>query len=113
MLGRGEPGVYNLAADGLLTMSDLADALGWYSIPVPELGRRRRRGDRRAPPVPPTRGGLAQRVPLTRCVMDTTKARRELRWRPRYDARETLDQMVAAAREALPGLQPGSARYST
>ena len=33
----GEPGVYNLAGDGQLTMSDLADALGWYAVSIPEL----------------------------------------------------------------------------
>ena len=37
VLGHGEPGVYNLAGDGTLTLADLADALGWYSIPVPDL----------------------------------------------------------------------------
>jgi nucleoside-diphosphate-sugar epimerase len=30
--------------------------------------------------------------------MDTTKARRVLRWRPRHDAAETLREMVDAAR---------------
>jgi UDP-glucose 4-epimerase len=34
----------------------------------------------------------------TPVLMDTTKARRELRWRPRHDARETLRPMVDAAR---------------
>ena len=33
--GIGEPGPYNLAGGGLLTMRDVADALGWYSVPVP------------------------------------------------------------------------------
>ena len=33
--GVGEPGPYNLAASGKLT-ADLADALGWYSVPFPE-----------------------------------------------------------------------------
>ena len=37
VLGRGEPGVYNLAGRGELTVADLADALGWYSVPIPEL----------------------------------------------------------------------------
>ncbi len=37
VLGRGEPGVYNLAGAGTITMSDLAAALGWYSVPVPDL----------------------------------------------------------------------------
>jgi UDP-glucose 4-epimerase len=31
-------------------------------------------------------------------LMNTTKARRQLRWRPRHDARETLQSMVDAAR---------------
>jgi nucleoside-diphosphate-sugar epimerase len=35
--GKGEPGPYNLAGGGTLQMSDLADALGWYSVPVPEV----------------------------------------------------------------------------
>jgi nucleoside-diphosphate-sugar epimerase len=30
--------------------------------------------------------------------MDTAKARRELHWRPRHDAAETLQAMVEAAR---------------
>ncbi len=37
MLGRGEPGRYNLAGPGTATMGDVADALGYYSIPVPDL----------------------------------------------------------------------------
>ncbi len=36
-LGRGAPGVYNLAGPGRLTVAELARELGWYSIPVPEL----------------------------------------------------------------------------
>ena len=31
------PGVYNLAGPGQLTVKQLAEELGWYSIPVPEL----------------------------------------------------------------------------
>jgi len=103
VLGRGSPGVYNLAADDLLTMSDLADALGWYAIPVPELGvDAAAEITSRIPFLPPEAAWInAFRSPV---VMDTAKAKRELRWRPRYDARQTLDQMVAGAREALPGL---------
>ena len=37
----------------------------------------------------------AFRVPV---LMDTTKARRKLRWRPKHDALETLRGMVDAAR---------------
>jgi nucleoside-diphosphate-sugar epimerase len=96
--GRGSPGVYNLAGDGRLTMSDLADALGWYSIPVPELGAAAAAElTARLPFMPPEAAWLqAFRVPV---LMDTAKAKRELKWRPRYTSRDTLDWMVAAARE--------------
>src|SRR5829696_7086178 len=37
VLGRGDPGVYNLAGEGTVTMADLASELGWYAIPMPDL----------------------------------------------------------------------------
>jgi nucleoside-diphosphate-sugar epimerase len=96
--GRGSPGVYNLAGDGRLTMGDLADALGWYSIPVPELGATAAAElTARLPFMPPEAAWLqAFRVPV---LMDTAKAKRELKWRPKYTSRDTLDWMVAAARD--------------
>jgi nucleoside-diphosphate-sugar epimerase len=98
VLGRGEPGAYNLAGAGKLTVSALARELGWYSIPVPEL----------------TVGAIADivgrlgflpaqaqwvsafREPM---MMDTGKARRELHWRPKHDALETLRETITATRE--------------
>jgi UDP-glucose 4-epimerase len=97
VLGRGQPGVYNLAASGTLTMSDLADALGWYSVPVPEIAvGAAAELVARLPFVP----SEAQWIESVRrpVLMDTAKARRVLRWRPRHDARETLQAMVDAAR---------------
>jgi UDP-glucose 4-epimerase len=96
--GRGSPGVYNLAGDGRVNMGDLADALGWYSIPVPELGAvAAAELTARLPFMPPEAAWLqAFRVPV---LMDTAKAKRELKWRPKYTSRDTLDWMVAAARE--------------
>src|SRR3954471_14635260 len=35
--GRGEPGIYNLAGEGTIQVSDIASALGWYSVPIPGL----------------------------------------------------------------------------
>jgi UDP-glucose 4-epimerase len=97
VLGHGEPGVYNLAGPGELTMSDVAAALGWYSVPLPaaaldgaaELVAR-------LPMVP----AQAQWIESLRepVLMDTAKARRELGWEPRHSAHETLEQMVQAAR---------------
>ena len=99
VLGRGRPGVYNLAGPGTLTMRTLAEDLGWYAIPVPELAvdaAAELAG--RLPFVPEKAQWInALRVPV---LMDTAKAERELRWRPRYGARETLRATIAEARVA-------------
>ena len=95
-LGSGRPGVYNLAGPGTLTMRDLAADLGWYAVPVPELAVDAAAELARLPFVPQkTQWINALRVPV---VMDTAKAQRELRWRPRYGARETLRATIAQAR---------------
>jgi UDP-glucose 4-epimerase len=97
VLGRGPAGVFNLAGAGTLTLSDLADALGWYSVPLPEIALdAAAEVVARLPFVP----AEAQWIETFRepVVMDTAKARRELRWRPRHSARETLQAMVDAAR---------------
>jgi UDP-glucose 4-epimerase len=95
--GVGEPGPYNLAGDGLLTIGDVADALGWYSVPVPK-------------PVVEATAKVVTRMPLVPdsvawihsvkkpVLMKTDRARRLLRWRPRHTSRETLHEMVAAHR---------------
>ena len=97
VLGRGEPGVYNLAGPGELTMSDLASALGWYSVPMPEIAMDAAAELVARLPFVPAEAQWIEAV-RTPVLMDTAKARRELRWRPRHDARETLQQMVDAAR---------------
>ena len=97
VLGRGAPGVYNLAGPGQLTVAGLARELGWYSIPVPELAV-----DAAAEMV--ARLGLlpaqAQWIAALRepVIMDATKARRELGWRPKHDALQTLRETIATAR---------------
>jgi UDP-glucose 4-epimerase len=97
VLGRGTPGAYNLAGSGEITFGDVAEALGWYTLPVPELaGQAAAEIVARAPFMPPALQWLhAVRVPV---LMDTAKARRELRWRPRHRTRETLAETVLAAR---------------
>jgi nucleoside-diphosphate-sugar epimerase len=97
VVGRGRPGVYNLAASGELTVSQLADELGWYSIPVPELAV-----DAVAEMV--SRLGFlpaqAQWIAAFRepVIMSAAKARKELGWRPRHDALETLRETIRATR---------------
>jgi UDP-glucose 4-epimerase len=97
--GRGEPGIYNLAGPGLVTMSDLARELGWYSLPIPDLAvDAAAELVARLPFVP----AEAQWIESLRhpVLMDTGRARKLLRWRPAHDAAETLALMVEAARSA-------------
>jgi UDP-glucose 4-epimerase len=97
VLGRGTAGVYNLAGPGEMTMRLLADELGWYTIPMPELA---------LDVVAELVGRLsflpaqAQWVAAFRepVIMDTRKAHRELGWRPRHNALDTLRETIAAAR---------------
>lgn len=96
--GAGPPGTYNLAGPGTLTVSELARALGWWSIPLPK-GLVGSLDDvlKRLPGLPAEFAWLtAFRVPV---VMDTSKARDELGWEPRFDAAETLAEMIHGARE--------------
>jgi nucleoside-diphosphate-sugar epimerase len=96
VLGRGAPGAYNLAGPGEIRMRDLAAALGLRSIPVPHLAvEAASQAVARAPFMPAEAAWIeAARRPV---LMDTAKARRELRWRPRHDAHDTLRQTVEAA----------------
>jgi UDP-glucose 4-epimerase len=95
--GAGSPGIYNLAGPGELRTRDLARALGWHSVPVPRAAVALAGTAAGLPLVPAQAQWVnALRVPV---LMDTARARRELRWRPRHDAPSTLAAMVAAGRE--------------
>jgi UDP-glucose 4-epimerase len=95
--GLGDPGPYNLAGSGTLTMSNVADALGWYSVPVPK-------------PLLDATAEVATRLPLMPeavawihsvrkpVLMKTDRAKTKLRWRPKHSARATLKEMAEAQR---------------
>jgi UDP-glucose 4-epimerase len=95
VLGRGEPGAYNLAAPGEITMGDLADAVGYRTVPMPRVAVDiAAEAVARMPFLPEEASWVeALRRPL---LMDTSKARRLLRWRPRHDALQTLRETVGA-----------------
>jgi UDP-glucose 4-epimerase len=94
--GAGAPGAYNLAGPGELTAGDLARALGWHTVPIPRAAVSLAAAATGLPLVPAQAQWLnAFRTPV---VMDTARARRELRWKPRHDAASTLAEMVASAR---------------
>lgn len=93
VLGRGEPGAYNLAGPGTITMGDLATAMGYASVRVPGFAvDATAEVVARLPVVPDEVTWIeAVRRPT---LMDTSRARRLLRWRPRYDAAATLRATV-------------------
>lgn len=97
VVGRGDPGIYNLAGPGQLTIKQLADELGWYSVPVPELAVDAIADTlARLEFLPPQVQWIsAFREPV---IMDTSKARRKLGWRPKHDALATLRETISATR---------------
>jgi UDP-glucose 4-epimerase len=98
VLGKGEPGPYNLAGGGTVTLRDLADALGWYSVPVPGLALDAAAEVVSRLPLVPDRVRWLHtlRKPV---LMKTDRARRQLGWRPRHTSRATLEQTVEAWRQ--------------
>jgi nucleoside-diphosphate-sugar epimerase len=85
----GPPGAYNIAADGVVTTSDVARELGMRPLPVsPRLVQTAARAVAALPFLPP----VAQWVEAAShpAIMDTARARKELGWVPRYSALETL-----------------------
>jgi nucleoside-diphosphate-sugar epimerase len=94
VLGRGEPGAYNLAGPGTVTMGDVARAMGYVSVRVPGFAvDATAEVVARLPVVPDEVTWIeAVRRPT---LMDTARARRLLRWRPRWDAPSTLRATVS------------------
>jgi UDP-glucose 4-epimerase len=95
--GRGDPGPYNLAGGGTLTMGDLADALGWYTVPVPKAAvEATAEALTRLPLMPDSVAWLhTVRKPV---LMKTDRAKELLGWKPKHTARATLKEMVDAYR---------------
>jgi UDP-glucose 4-epimerase len=96
-LGKGEPGPYNLAAPGTLTMKDLADVLGWYTVPVPDAAvEATAELLSRLPALPEAFAWVhTVRKPV---LMKTDRAKKLLGWKPKYTAKQTLRELVDAYR---------------
>jgi UDP-glucose 4-epimerase len=97
VVGDGLPGIYNLAGPGRLTVSDVADELGWHSVPVPKVAvDATAEAVARLPLMPDQAYWIeAVRQPV---LMDTSHARKGLGWEPRHGAQQTLRETVRAFR---------------
>jgi nucleoside-diphosphate-sugar epimerase len=88
------PGAYNLAGDGLLSMSDVGRALGARPVRVP-LAAAKATSEviARLPFMPSALEWL--HAGRTSTVMDTSKAKSQLGWTPNYTSAETLSGLAA------------------
>jgi nucleoside-diphosphate-sugar epimerase len=89
VVGAGPPGAYNIAADDLVTGVDVARELGLRVVRLPGGPvAAAARGVAKLPSLP---SGAQWVEALSHpAIMDTTKARTELGWRPRHTAIESL-----------------------
>lgn len=91
--GSAAPGAYNIAGDGVLSVSDVAAALGGRPVRVPAAAAAAASAViARLPFVPSSAEWL--HVARTSVVMDTTKAKTQLGWTPRYTAAQTLEALA-------------------
>ena len=89
------PGAYNIAADGLVSVSDVAKAFGGRPVRVPAAAASAASAAiSRLPFVPSELEWL--HTARTSVVMDTAKAKKELGWNPTYTSAETLAALAAA-----------------
>ena len=88
-------GTYNIAGDGLVTVSDLARAFGGRPVHVTAKAMSMVSGALSRLPIGPA---AHEWLPVLGApiVMDTTKAKRELGWKPIYTSAETLTSLTAA-----------------
>ena len=98
--GRGEPGPYNLAARGTLTMSSVAKALDWYSVPVPGLAVEAAAEVASLLPFAPASVAWLHSVKKP-VLMKTDRAQKQLGWKPKHTAAATLKAMIGAGRGEL------------
>ncbi len=88
-------GVYNIAGDGEVSLSDVATALGARPVRVPAAAASIASAViARVPFLPSSTEWL--HATRTSVVMDITKAKSVLGWTPRYTSAETLDSLASA-----------------
>jgi nucleoside-diphosphate-sugar epimerase len=100
IVAAGPPGAYNIAADGVMTGAEIARELGLAPLPVPASVVHAAAGAAAALPRPPFTPPAAEWVEAAShpAIMDTTKAREELGWQPRYSAVEALRATLPTTR---------------
>jgi UDP-glucose 4-epimerase len=92
---RARPGAYNIAGNGEVTVTDVAEALGGRPLRVPAAAASAASAAiSHLPFVPSVLEWL--HVARTSVVMDTTRAKRQLGWRPTHTSAEALASLASA-----------------
>jgi nucleoside-diphosphate-sugar epimerase len=98
VLANGPPGAYNIAGDGIVTAADVVRELGFTPITVPaDLAQSAARAAAQIPLpsfAPPASEWIE--AATQPAIMDTSKAKRELGWSPRYTALDALRDTLAS-----------------
>jgi nucleoside-diphosphate-sugar epimerase len=89
----GPPGTYNLSGDGHLTGTEVMRELGFRPLPFPDRATRAAASALIRLPRRPAAFDWAEAAthPL---IVDSTKAKRELGWKPKYSSLEALRDAV-------------------
>jgi nucleoside-diphosphate-sugar epimerase len=92
IVAKGPPGAYNIAAEDVITGSDVAREFGLAPLSIPAELVHRAAGAVASIPAPSFAPPATEWVEAAShpAIMDVSKAKRELGWRPRYSAIEAL-----------------------
>jgi nucleoside-diphosphate-sugar epimerase len=92
VLAAGPPGAYNIAGDGIVTAADVVRELGFTPFTVPAGIAETAARAAASIPLPSFAPPVAEWVEAAShpAIMDTSKAKRELGWEPRYTGLEAL-----------------------
>src|SRR4051812_18835251 len=95
VVGDGPPGAYNIAAEDVLTLADVVREAGLLPIPVPGAPIQSAARFLAQLPIP---NSAAQWVEVMShpAIMDITRAKSELGWKPAYSALESLRATLPA-----------------
>lgn len=92
VVGAGPADTYNIAGDGTLTARDVAAEAGLAPVPLPLSFARRLTSAMAAVPIPSFLPPAAAWIQAAShpVIVDTTKAKRDLGWRPEFSGLQAL-----------------------